>query len=57
MPIVNAHDDQEIRADQHVQEGVRRVIEKIPFIKPSTDIDLNYGSMQNVVGCPNVVNS
>lgn len=42
MPIVNAHDDQEIRADQHVQEGVRRVIEKIPFIKPPKDIDLNY---------------
>lgn len=40
--LVNAHDDQEIRADQHVQEGVRRVIEKIPFIKPPTDIDLNY---------------
>lgn len=40
--LVNAHDDQKIRADQHVQEGVRRVIEKIPFIKPPTDIDLNY---------------
>lgn len=40
--LINAHEDQEIRADQHVQEGVRRVIEKIPLIKPPTDIDLNY---------------
>ncbi|MGI5933155.1 MAG: ABC-three component system protein, partial [Eubacterium sp.] len=40
--LVEAHDDQEIRSDQHVQEGVRRVIEKIPFITPPVDIDLNY---------------
>lgn len=40
--LINARDDQEIRSEQHVQDGVRRVIEKIPSIPYPTDIDLNY---------------
>lgn len=40
--LLDAFDNQELIADQRVQEGVKRVIEKIPLIQMSEGLDLNY---------------
>ena len=34
--------DQELLSDQKVQEGVRRIVQKIPKMIPSKEVDLNY---------------
>lgn len=40
--VKNDTENFELISDQRIQEGVRRVIEKIPKMKPDTPVDLNY---------------
>ena len=40
--LLDAYEDQEFEADQHIQEGVQKVIEKIPSMHMQADADLNY---------------
>ena len=40
--LLEAFDNQEIRSEQHIPDGVRRVIDKIPSIQAPANADLNY---------------
>ena len=40
--LLDAFDNQDIRAEQHIPDGVRRVIDKIPSIQVPANADLNY---------------
>ena len=40
--LLDAFENQDFKADQRVQEGVRKIIEKIPTIKIPSNVDLNY---------------
>ena len=40
--LLDSYDDRDVSSSETVQDGVRRVLQKIPTVKPPQGVDLNY---------------
>lgn len=44
--LVDDYEAKEVGASQRIEDGIRRVLEKIPEISPTEDVDLNYDPVE-----------
>ena len=44
--LVDDYEAKEVGASQRIEDGIRRVLEKIPKISPPEDVDLNYDPVE-----------